>query len=162
MKHGYLYYIAAALLLAEFLLVVFLDRAVDYVWLDCTAWAVWIVSIVLLFTPMYVLRMKGNVPKGKSFAETRTMVNTGIYAAVRHPQYLGWLLMYLAGFLFNPHWPQGIAGLLGMICLYLIAAQEDKRLIEKFGVPYHFYKASVPGLNLPAGIIRLLQHREPA
>ncbi len=162
MKHGFLYYVAAVLLLAEFLLVVFLDKSVDYIWLNYIAWAVWIVSIVLLFIPMYVLRAKGNVPKGKSFAETHTMVSTGLYAAVRHPQYLGWLLMYLAVFLFNPHWPQGIAGLAGMVCLCFIASQEDKRLIEKFGVPYHFYKASVPGLNLPAGIIRLLRHRGSA
>jgi len=162
MKHGYSYYIAAALLVAESLLVVFLDKAFDYAWLYCTAWAVWIVSIILLFTPMYVLRTRGDVPKGKSFAETRTMVNTGIYAAVRHPQYLGWLLMYLAGFLFNPHWQLAFVAIPGMICLYLISVQEDKRLIKKFGVPYHFYKASVPGLNLPAGIIRLLRHRKPA
>lgn len=162
MKHGFLYYVAAVLLLAEFLLVVFLDKAVDYIWLNYMAWAVWIVSIVLLFTPMYVLRAKGNVPKGKSYAETRTLVNISIYAAVRHPQYLGWLLMYLAVFLFNPHWQIAFVGIPGMICLYLISAQEDKRLIEKFGVPYHFYKASVPGLNLLAGIIRLLRHRGSA
>ena len=162
MRHGYLYYVAAVLLLSEFLLVVILDKAVDYLWLDCAAWAVWAVSIVLLFTPMYVLRTRGGVPKGKSYVETRRLVDTSIYAAVRHPQYLGWLLMYLAVLLFNPHWPQGIAGLAGMVCLCFIAAQEDKRLIAKFGVPYHFYKASVPGLNLPAGVIRLLRRRGPA
>jgi len=162
MKHGYLYYVAAVLLLAEFLLMVFLDRAVDYVWLDCTAWAVWLVSVVLLFTPVYVLRRRGGVLKGKSYVETRTLVDTGLYAAVRHPQYLGWLLMYPAVLLFNPHWQLALVAIPGMICLHLIAGQEDKRLIAKFGVPYHFYKASVPGLNLPAGVIRLLRRRESA
>ncbi len=160
MRGGSPYYLAAALLITEFLLCWLLDKPFVLEVLDYIAGAVWTVGIVLLLLPMFVLRGKGRVPKGKSYVETEVLVDTGIYAIVRHPQYLGWLLMYPTLILFNPHWLLAVVGVLGMVCLYLISSQEDKRLVEKFGEPYERYMESVPRMNLLAGVMRLLRHRK--
>jgi protein-S-isoprenylcysteine O-methyltransferase Ste14 len=88
-----------------------------------------------------------------------TIVYSGIYVIVRHPLYLGWLLMYIAVMLFSQHLLIVIMGILGVLCMYLISRQEDQRLIEKFGDTYKKYLESVPAMNVLAGIIRLLKRR---
>ena len=54
----------------------------------------WALGAVLLALPILGLRLKGRVAEGESYVETRALVETGIYAVVRHPQYLGWMVMY--------------------------------------------------------------------
>jgi len=76
---------------------------------------------------------------------------------VRHPQYLGWLLMYPAMMLFNTHWLIVVLGLLGMVCVYLFTRQEDTHLVEKFGKPYERYMQAVPRMNFITGVIRLVR-----
>lgn len=120
-------------------------------------WIVWIVGIVLIFLPMFVLRSKGGVAKGEGYVQTTVLVDSSIYSVVRHPQYLGWLLMYPAMMLFNPHWLIVGLGLLGMACVYLFTRQEDEHLVEKFGKPYGRYMQTVPRMNLIAGIVQLVR-----
>ena len=85
---------------------------------------------------------------------------SGIYAVIRHPLYLGWLLMYLAIIFWSQHWLMIIAGVIGMICVYLISRQEDHKLVEKFGNDYKHYMKKVPGMNLLDGVIRLIRCRK--
>jgi len=158
-KESFLYYVAGVLLIAEYLSIWLLDKPVVLEGLDYIAWTVWAVSAFLAVLPMFVLRRKGRVPKGGSYVDTDVLVDTGIYALVRHPQYLGWLLMYVALILFNPHLPITIVGVLGMVCVYLISRQEDRQLVERFGELYERYMQSVPRMNLLAGVIRLTRRR---
>jgi protein-S-isoprenylcysteine O-methyltransferase Ste14 len=106
---------------------------------------------------MFVLRSKGGVAKGEGYVQTTVLVDSSIYSVVRHPQYLGWLLMYPAMMLFNPHWLIVGLGLLGMACVYLFTRQEDEHLVEKFGKPYGRYMQTVPRMNLIAGIVQLVR-----
>ena len=105
------------------------------------------------------MRSKGQVPRGEAFVDTEELVDTGIYALVRHPLYLGWILMYLVILLFNPNWILAIIGILGIACVYLFTRQEDQLLVAKFGEPYRRYMQTVPRLNLLAGIFRRLRDR---
>jgi protein-S-isoprenylcysteine O-methyltransferase Ste14 len=82
-----------------------------------------------------------------------------VYAVVRHPLYLGWLLMYVAVILFSQHGLTVVLGTLGIVCMSLICRQEDQRLIERFGEAYERYMTSVPALNVLAGTLRLLRRR---
>jgi protein-S-isoprenylcysteine O-methyltransferase Ste14 len=102
-----------------------------------------------------VLRNKGDVTKGQSYVQTTVLVDSGLYSVVRHPQYLGWFLMYPAMMLFNPHWLIVALGLLGMGCVYLFTRREDEELAAKFGEPYRKYRTAVPRLNVISGVIRL-------
>jgi len=52
-------------------------------------WIVWAFGMVLVIAPIVLFPRCGGVPKGKSFVNTTQLVDTGIYAIVRHPQYLG-------------------------------------------------------------------------
>jgi len=74
------------------------------------------------------------------------LVSTGLYAYVRHPQYLGFLLMTL-GMLVQ--WTTIPALLMWplLVVLYLrLARQEEKEMEAKFGVRYREYKGRVPML----------------
>jgi protein-S-isoprenylcysteine O-methyltransferase Ste14 len=146
--------VAGALVVVGFALMWILDDTVHVMGLSYLAWAIWVVAMVLLFLPMVTLRRRGQVPKGKSYVETRVLVDSGVYALVRHPQYLGWMLMYAAMLLFKPNWILAILGILGMTCVHLFTAQEDGSLMEKFGEPYKRYMEAVPQFNILAGLVR--------
>jgi protein-S-isoprenylcysteine O-methyltransferase Ste14 len=154
-----MHYIAGALLLAQFALMWILDKTAALKGLDYVATAAWLVAMVLISLPMLTLRRKGRVPPGESFVSTEALVDTGVYALVRHPLYLGWMLMYLVVWLFNPNWILAGVGLLGAACVYGFTRQEEQLLIAKFGESYRHYMHRVPRFNLPAGIIRQLAER---
>ena len=52
-------------------------------------WVVWAFGMLLVMSPIIIFPRRGGVEKGKSFVNTTRLVDTGIYSAVRHPQYLG-------------------------------------------------------------------------
>jgi len=161
MKKSALYFaVAGVLLVSTWLMYFFLLHNPVLQWLVYAGWVILAVGFIFIFLPMVVLRSKGKPEKGKDFAHTTIIVDSGIYALVRHPLYLGWLLMYVAVILFSQHWLIVIMGILGIVCMYLISRQEDRRLIEKFGDTYERYMRSVPAMNLLAGIIRSLIGRK--
>ena len=89
------------------------------------------------------------------------MVDTGIYAVVRHPQYSGGILsIFVATFLFYPHWLFVVLGIPGAAILYLSAREEEKNLIHRFGNDYLAYMERVPRMNLVLGIVRLWRRQE--
>jgi len=74
------------------------------------------------------------------------LVTTGIYAHVRHPQYLGFLLLTLG---MNLEWTTFFTILLWpviAIVYYRLAKKEEKESEEVFGEEYRKYKRSVPML----------------
>jgi protein-S-isoprenylcysteine O-methyltransferase Ste14 len=74
------------------------------------------------------------------------LVTTGIYAHVRHPQYLGFLLLTLG---MNILWVAISTLLLWpvlAILYYRLAKKEDKELEERFGEEYRKYERNVPML----------------
>jgi len=72
------------------------------------------------------------------------LVTDGLYARVRHPQYLG-LIVIVIGFLIM--WPTILTVLLApfLIAGYvLLAREEDRDLEEKFGDDFKHYRDTVP------------------
>lgn len=157
MKGSFLYYIAGALLVLAYSLLWFLDTPAGVQLLRYIGGGILVVGIILIILPRFIFRSKGKPEKGRDWTETTVVVDTGIYAVVRHPLYLGWLLMYVALILLSQHWLTAIIGIPGIACVYLISRQEDLRLIEKFGDDYKHYMQKVPRMNLLAGIIRLVR-----
>ena len=124
-------------------------------------WITWVIGMVLVMAPIVMFPRKGGVARGKSFVHTTRLVNTGIYAIVRHPQYLGGILaLFLTTLLWYPHWIFAVLGIIGSTVLYLGMRQEDKRLIRQFGDEYREYIKQVPRMNLIAGIIRLRHQKQ--
>lgn len=117
-------------------------------------------GMILVLAPIVMFPRRGGVPKGKSFVHTSRLVDTGIYAIVRHPQYTGGIYaIFLANFLANTHWLFGVLGVIGIVVVYLGCLEEDKKLIVKFGDDYRDYIQRVPRTNFWLGIIRLLRSR---
>ncbi len=110
---------------------------------------------------MGFLRFTGRVENGRDFTHTTAIVTDGIYAIVRHPLYLGWLVLYPAVIFLSQNWLVAIIGCLGSACMVQIARLEDASLIEKFGDTYINYLESVPRLNFIAGIYKLCKTKKP-
>jgi protein-S-isoprenylcysteine O-methyltransferase Ste14 len=119
---------------------------------------VWVVGMILVMAPIVMFPRRGGVSKGKSFGETTKLVDTGIYAIVRHPQYTGGILsIFLTTLLWYPHWLFGVLGVIGTVVIYLGCIEEDKLLVKKFGDDYKAYMKRVPQMNFFLGIIRLMR-----
>ena len=122
-------------------------------------WIIWVFGMVLVMAPIIIFPRRGGVTKGKSFVNTTRLVDTGIYAVVRHPQYLGGILsIFVATSLFYQHWLFVVLGLPGAVLVYLGAKEEDKRLIEKFGDDYKRYMQRVPRMDILTGVVRQVRH----
>jgi len=91
---------------------------------------------------------------------TSNVVDSGIYGVVRHPMYLGGIVMFFSHILLGQNWIVAISTIVGIVCCYLIILSEDQRNIEKFGDEYILYMQSVPRVNLLLGVIRLQRHRK--
>ena len=123
-------------------------------------WIIWAFGMVLVMAPIIIFPRRGKVAKGKSFVHTTRLVDTGIYAVVRHPQYLGGILsIFFATPLLYQHWLFVVLGIPGTILVYLGARREDKHLIEKFGDAYERYMQSVPRMDILTGVIRLVRRK---
>ena len=121
-------------------------------------WVVWTLGMTLVMAPIIMFPRRGGIKKGESFVHATHLVDTGIYSVVRHPQYLGGILsIFVTTLLWYPHWLFGALGVLGSVVVYMGSREEDQRLIQQFGDDYERYRQSVPGMNIFAGIIRMMQ-----
>ena len=133
----------------------------SYPSLFIAGWVVWAFGMVLVMAPIVMFPRRGGVSKGKSFVHTTRLVDTGIYAVVRHPQYTGGIYaIFLTTFLWYPHWIFAVLGVIGTLVIYMGCKEEDKILIQKFGDDYQSYVQRVPRINIFLGVFRLLQHRK--
>ena len=115
--------------------------------------------MVLIALPLILLPRKGQAPHGGDVTQTTTVVTTGIYAVIRHPLYLGWMLGYVSLVVIGQHWSIALVAIAGIAILYGICMQEDDRLLVRFGEEYARYQRSVPRVNMASGILRLLRRR---
>jgi protein-S-isoprenylcysteine O-methyltransferase Ste14 len=126
-------------------------------------WAGWIclwISGIFGVLPIITFRRKGDVPKGESYTKTTVLVDTGIYAIVRHPQNgTAWLMINLGVMLIARHWTSALLGLTSMGLVYADTLKADQYCIIKFGDDYKRYMERVPRVNFVAGIIRHMQSK---
>ncbi len=94
--------------------------------------------------------------------QTTALVDTGIYAIVRHPQGgTAGILLNLALALIGQHWLLVVLAAVGMVLLYMDTFKADEACTEKFGQEYVRYMQRVPRVNFVAGILRLLVRPSP-
>jgi protein-S-isoprenylcysteine O-methyltransferase Ste14 len=151
--------IAGVLTVAQIVLAFVLGQRGNEV-LRWIGWILWWAGAVFGWLPIFTFLRKGGVPKGKSFVHTTALVETGIYAIVRHPQMgVAWLLMCLGLMLITQHWVSIALGVPAMALAYLDLLKADQRLVEKFGDAYRRYMERVPRVDFVAGIVRLMRRR---
>jgi protein-S-isoprenylcysteine O-methyltransferase Ste14 len=151
--------IASVLTVAQIVLAFFLHGPST----EALQWAGWIclwTSGIFGILPIITFRRKGGVPKGARYIETTALVDTGIYAIVRHPQNgTAWLFINLGVMLIAWHWTSFVLGLVSMVLAYTDTFKADQSCIQKFGDDYKRYIQRVPRVNFLAGCMRFLKRR---
>ena len=154
--------IAGALTIAQIVLAFVIQQPRNEV-VSRIGQVLWWAGAVFGWLPIFTFRRRGGVAKGTSYVHTTTLVETGIYAIVRHPQMgTAWFLMSTSLMLMTPHWVSVALGIPALALVYLDLLKADQRLIEKFGDAYRRYMARVPRVNFVAGIVRLIVRRAAA
>ena len=117
-------------------------------------WAVFAFSIILGWLSRLAFEEKGKSPEGKSFIHTTVVVESGIYAVVRHPMYLSGVLLFVSLVLISQHWLSLIFSIPVIVYFYIGTCSEERSSIKKFGDTYIAYMQRVPRMNLLLGIFR--------
>lgn len=128
-------------------------------WLLYLAGAMFMFAMILGWRARVAFQTKGASGAGESWLHTRTVVASGIYALVRHPLYLSFLLISLTLVLLCQHWVNAMLGAILMGLLYNDMRREEKNNIERFGNDYRRYMEQVPRMNFVVGIIRLMRRK---
>jgi protein-S-isoprenylcysteine O-methyltransferase Ste14 len=89
---------------------------------------------------------------------TDNLIEGGVYGIVRHPMYVGGMVMFASHVFFGQNLAIVFSSLLAVYCCYLLLQSEDQQLTERFGDRYGRYAQKVPRMNIVAGITRRLRH----
>ena len=99
---------------------------------------------------LYMLRQKLSVkaligvPELSPDADKGTLINTGIYARMRHPRYTQMTLAIL-GYALVANYPAAYgAFVLWCVGIYAVTVLEERELEERFGPAYRSYRQQVP------------------
>jgi protein-S-isoprenylcysteine O-methyltransferase Ste14 len=122
-------------------------------------WIILAVAIILGWRARVSFEEKGGAQEGESWLRTSVVVDSGVYAVVRHPMYLSFILLILALMLISQHWLSVLFGIPIVIFLYLAMRVEEQSNIKRFGDDYMRYMNRVPRMNFLVGGIRLLRRK---
>jgi protein-S-isoprenylcysteine O-methyltransferase Ste14 len=108
-----------------------------------------LVLAIIFLTPGAYLGIRGVTEMGLKAAETHRVdrvISTGVYARVRHPQYLGAILSHIgASFLLMGYYSVLVTPLV-IVINYVLCWKEERELVREFGEVYQKYRESVPML----------------
>jgi len=146
-------WIATAATLSLIVVTQFLPRG-DNLYLRGVGVFILLLAGVFIFWPFYLLAKYGG--QGDSgYMQAAVIVERGLYAVVRHPQYLGYISLACGFALLSQHWVTVLLAVTGTTFFYLQAVREERYCHAKFGDAYAQYCRRVPRLNFVWGIIRL-------
>ena len=151
--------VASILFVTQYYLAFFVYKLPGLKALQWLGWGIWLLSLIFGIAPIFIFRNRGGVAKGNSYVKTTQLVDSSLYAIVRHPQYLAGMLLNLSMMLLAQHWVIILIGLVSMVLLSIDTQPADQDGIEKFGEAYREYMQRVPRLNFLLGILRIIQQR---
>jgi protein-S-isoprenylcysteine O-methyltransferase Ste14 len=124
-------------------------------------WGLLAVAMVLGWRARVAFQTEGKA-HSKDWLRTTAVVDSGVYAVIRHPMYLSFMLMSLALVSLSQQWPSALLGALLTGLIYNDMRREEISNTAKFGDAYLNYMERVPRLNLVTGIIRLVRRKSMA
>jgi protein-S-isoprenylcysteine O-methyltransferase Ste14 len=141
------YVINAISIAVFFFLLNVLDVSLDWPYLEYIGWIIFGLGVFLIVASF--LTLVRNRGKG--------LIDWGIYSIVRHPMYMGAILVFLSWAFLLPHWLTLLLSLIKIAIVYGFVLQADQRNIELFGSEYEEYSERVPRLNFLAGFLKSLR-----
>jgi protein-S-isoprenylcysteine O-methyltransferase Ste14 len=132
----------------------------DNPYLRGAAVVVLVVAGVFIFAPFFLLRNHGRSEDARTYMETNAVVDRGLYALVRHPQYLGYMLLAAGFSLLSQHRLAFLSAATGVAGFSIQAVQEEAYCLQRLGEPYQAYLERVPRFNIILGIVRVLRGKE--
>jgi len=124
-------------------------------WLVIAGSLLCLVSAFFLVVPVVQFKRRGGVDRGDIFANTTIVVDTGLYAIVRHPQFLVMPLLVIGIALLAQRLDVAIVGAAAIAAFMVDFVRADRRDVAKSGQPYLEYMKRVPGWNPILGLWRL-------
>ncbi|MFH2036634.1 MAG: isoprenylcysteine carboxylmethyltransferase family protein [Candidatus Zixiibacteriota bacterium] len=100
------------------------------------------VSLVLIIFAFYLFKTSHNTIF-KTVRKEAVVISEGVYSRVRHPMYLGAILLYLALIIFSMSIAGWFVWIIGLLFYNYIACYEEKILIKKYGAEYVRYMSKV-------------------
>jgi protein-S-isoprenylcysteine O-methyltransferase Ste14 len=146
---GHIVYIALYGLLIVFSILFY--NSANLVALLYVGWITLVFGIISLLSSSQS-RKKGRVTEDGISKET--LVESGLYRFIRHPEFFGHILIILALILIAQHLLSLIIGVMLIVLLCFAMVEEEKRDIDKFGNAYRDYMHRVPRINLLVGFIK--------
>ncbi len=119
--------------------------------------ALLLISPCFFIPPFYILAKSEKTGVSTSYMHTSILVKQSVYRIVRHPQYLGYILLN-AGIMLIVQSKITIVLMIISIGAFIATAQEEEKLLEKrFGDEYVQYSHNVPRFNFLIGLAKLLR-----
>lgn len=91
-------------------------------------------------------KILAGVPELSPETTESKLLDQGIYARLRHPRYLGFILGSLGWAIFASHVGSYVVVGLTIPALFVVMWFEERELLERFGDDYARYMSRVPGL----------------
>ena len=151
-----LIYLAALATVAEMEVAAVVENGRFFPPLRFFAPALGLISLTLILWPIYTLQQYQVTTDRSNYMAAAHVVDSGLYAIIRHPQYLGYMGLNITFMLISHRWLTLLLGMSAILLFYLHTLQEEKQLIEKFGAAYQDYMQRVPRFNLISGAIRAM------
>jgi len=111
-------------------------------------------SPIFIFLPFVQLKRYGHARGDGTYMDSSTVADRGLYGIVRHPQYLGYILLATGFALLSQSIPTVFFAALSILLIYLQIISEEKECLAKFGDVYQQYSRCVPRLALHTGLFR--------
>ena len=114
----------------------------------------------IIFACGLVVLVSSSQTRRRSYRMGETFIQSGLYAYVRHPEFLGHMLIIVSLVFMAQHSISVATGsaLLSLLCIEIV--EEEKMNVEKFGEAYRDYMRRAPRINLLAGIAKSMRERK--
>jgi protein-S-isoprenylcysteine O-methyltransferase Ste14 len=124
--------------------------------LRCVGVVCLVLAPAFFIPPFILLKKHGQTDRGRPFFDTNIPVDRGLYAVVRHPQYLGYILVTVGFVLLSQHVATALLGAIAIVFFYLHTLKEEGFCMHHLGRGYEDYCRRVPRFNVVKGIMRHL------
>ena len=158
-KEHLIFYIMSVIFLAQVIITILYYNHLKLANILIPGWLLIVLGIYLNIRARDDIREHGKFADGTSFYHTQAVVDKGIFGIVRHPIYLGFILIDLGIVGLSQHWISAILAIPILVYLYWSMLDEEKINQKKFGASYNEYMQRVPRINALSGLIRARERK---